>query len=320
MSIKRGDVGGTGDGTLNTIDQIVAQVAAEIRLRTAEAKIDAERAEAAAVDALEYRDQTEQLKNQAADNATMADEAAVSALDASVQADISRAEAEMKAIEAAASAVDAEGFALQAADEANLALQYKNDAAQSADRAELEADRAEDAAAATGLPNPIVPETFLQAKADGSGYQAVDDEQMLNALGIPAGKPTADPAAPVTGSLLSGSMLAAGAIVEHGENANGRYWRWESGLQICLYWDSEPFIAETGTGVAIGFSPTKSVPYPAVFSGTRPIVVPSVRYITGTGTIWGSVPAMSLVNCQIRLYSGGTSEAYVGYVAIGWWK
>lgn len=154
MSIKRGDVGGTGDGTLNTIDQIVAQVAAEIRLRTAEAKLDANRAEAAAVDALEYRDQTEQLKNQAEDRATMADQAAISALDSSVQAGISRAEAEAKAIEAAASAdeaetwaneaaasvVAAENFALQAADEADLALQYKNDAAQSAATAQQIAD------------------------------------------------------------------------------------------------------------------------------------------------------------------------------------
>lgn len=210
---------------------------------------------------------------------------------------------------AAASAVAAGQSAQSAADSAQ----------QAADTLDQSIQEADAILAAAGLPNPIVPNTGLWAAPDGSGYQAVGDEQMLNALGIPAGKPTADPATPITGSLLSGAMLAAGALVEQGENANGSYWRWESGLQVCLYWDSEPFIAEPATGGSIGFSPTKSVSYPAVFA-SRPIAVPAVRYISGTGTIWGSVPAVNFGTCQIRLYSAGTSEAYVGYVALGWWK
>lgn len=137
---------------------------------------------------------------------------------------------------------------------------------------------------------------------------------------FPFGKDTKEPALPIEGDMLSNAMIAAGAIVDYGTNENGSYWRWENGLQVCHYWDSEPFIAEPATGVLIGFSPTKSVPYPAAFFGTRPIVVPAVRYISGSGTIWGSVPQIHFGSCQLRLYSGGTSEAYVGYVAIGWWK
>lgn len=59
------------------------------------------------------------------------------------------------------------------------------------------------------------------------------DEVEAHAAALNLGKDTTIAAEVPSGSLLSGAMLAAGAIVEQGSNANGSYWRWEGGLQMC---------------------------------------------------------------------------------------
>lgn len=81
----------------------------------------------------------------------------------------------------------AEQAAQSASDSATAAATSESIASTAATAAEQAAQRAEDAAADTGLPSPIVPDTFLQAKADGSGYAAVSlvDVQRMVLRGIP---------------------------------------------------------------------------------------------------------------------------------------
>lgn len=76
----------------------------------------------------------------------------------------------------------AEQAAQSASDSATAAATSESIASTAATAAEQAAQRAEDAAAATGLPSPIVPDTFLQAKADGSGYEAKTAQQVADIL------------------------------------------------------------------------------------------------------------------------------------------
>lgn len=76
----------------------------------------------------------------------------------------------------------AEQAAQSASDSATAAATSESIASTAATAAEQAAQRAEEAAADTGLPSPIVPDTFLQAKADGSGYEAKTAGQVADAL------------------------------------------------------------------------------------------------------------------------------------------
>lgn len=171
------------------------------------------------------------------------------------------------------------------------------------------------------LPSPIVPDTGLWAAPDGSGYQAVDDEQMLNALGIPAGKPTADPATPITGSLLSGAMLAAGAIVEQGTNANGSYWRWENGLQVCVVqFTSVSTLVWTASNPS--YSGDYSFSWPAVFSSNPYMVTASRDYQSRSTWVVNRAANTTQGTVVLSTMNPTTAGANPGFTAfaIGFWK
>lgn len=137
------------------------------------------------------------------------------------------------------------------------------------------------------------------------------------------GKPTADPAEAITGSLLSGAMLAAGAIVEMGENANGSYWRWESGLQVCV----SPLLVPEEYG---GFTDRVQAQwtYPAVFHSIPRVLPGRDGSITSPKMVYG-VPAslaITTTSATLRLidaegrFSPGQQYASVFGLAIGAWK
>src|SRR5690606_37860811 len=77
----------------------------------------------------------------------------------------------------------AEQAAQSASASAASAATSASTASAAATAAEQAAQRAEDAAAATGLPSLIVPNTFLQAKADGSGYDGKTPAQVAEVVG-----------------------------------------------------------------------------------------------------------------------------------------
>lgn len=156
MAIKRGDVGGLGTGSLNTIDEIVAQVAAEVRRRSLEAEESAKKSLESEQKAEESADRAEDFATLAENSAILAKQSEDVARDYRLQALDSAEEAATKADEAALSATVSENSAIQSANAAALSLQYRNEAELEADRAEAEADRAEEAAAGVSIPAGVI--------------------------------------------------------------------------------------------------------------------------------------------------------------------
>lgn len=124
-------------------------------------------------------------------------------------------------------------------------------------------------------------------------------------------------------SLLTGLMLAAGAIVKHGSNANGHFYRWKNGLQLCFGAVPVPYSAATilqGTWT-----------YPAGFIAAPIVLVSpqSTANVTPSETEWSpllsSSPGSTSTIIRMRRISGGTSFGTgdvlsAGAVALGRWK
>lgn len=114
---------------------------------------------------------------------------------------------------------------------------------------------------------------------------------------------------------ISSIMLSAGAIVEMGENANGSYWRWESGLQVCV---ASIVFEGSGSGTR-----DKLWVFPAQFNITPEVVTSPT---SGPMVIdkHGSAQAGMDPTIERRLYVAVDSEAAtsvsLGAVAIGLWK
>lgn len=159
--------------------------------------------------------------------------------------------------------------------------------------------------------------------AIGSSNDTIDAE--LTALAdavdtLNLGKDTTLAAESLSGTLLSGAMLAAGAIVEQGSNANGAYWRWESGLQVCRHSMSAASNLTTAHGSVFRTSSTVWN-YPAAFN-----VAPSMSAMEGSGIgfCWGGLGS-SNVEASSGSFSivGGISTAAMPtarLIAIGSWK
>lgn len=122
--------------------------------------------------------------------------------------------------------------------------------------------------------------------------------------------------------LLTPLMIAAGAIVEYGAVENHRYWRFESGLQICVGKHSALATANSASG-SIFYSETISMVFLREFLA-RPIVIPIADKSTaGSSLVWATVsasnPTVSGVGIAI-LGSINTASAIPAYIAIGVWK
>lgn len=77
--------------------------------------------------------------------------------------------------------------------------------------------------------NPVLMEGELGAEIDTGRWKIGDGVNQWNALGY--GTESLESA--ITQLDQEISALEDSRIVEYGENENGHYWRWESGLQIC---------------------------------------------------------------------------------------
>lgn len=182
----------------------------------------------------------------------------------------------------------------------------------------------DDQVADLGLPSSGILGLFLRGL--DKGYEAITAQELADILDehlphtrLQLGKPTADPIAPITGSVLSGAMLAAGAIVETGVNANGNYVRWESGLQACWNYN---FIIHPGTpprepGV---YSATWTFPASFIstsyYAGQTPTSTrPDLRGTTSVG-------GRSASSATIYRYDDSSASVTLdsAVVAIGMWK
>lgn len=172
--------------------------------------------------------------------------------------------------------------------------------------------------------------TYLRRNAGNTAYEAKTPQQVADELdpllplaALNLGKDTTLAAEALSGTLLTGAMLAAGAIVEQGSNANGEYWRWESGLQVCYH-----------NGITLtkgsGFSQATWT-YPAQFSSPPKFHGVSMNMLTadgGTGRTSYSmgtfVPGVADLDVAINLLDGATAQSgdWTGnrVLAIGSWK
>ena len=136
------------------------------------------------------------------------------------------------------------------------------------------------------------------------------------------GKDTTAAAEAVAGSLLSAPMLAAGALVEWGSNANGEYWRWESGLQVCTGTVSLGTVADRARASAVWTFPAAFVPGPTVLGDTVSND-DNAQWVTGGASTSASPTSATMWGGNYRSVFGTTSVAVVilcRCLAIGNWK
>lgn len=107
-----------------------------------------------------------------------------------------------------------------------------------------------------------------------------------------------------------------GAIVEQGTNANGSYWRWESGLQVCV-----ASIVFEGSGAG---TRDKLWVFPAQFNITPTVVTSPIAGPLVIDRHGSSSTAGMDTTIERRLYavvdSAAASGVSLGAVAIGLWK
>ena len=118
-------------------------------------------------------------------------------------------------------------------------------------------------------------------------------------------------------------MLADGAIIEQGSNANGEYTRFANGLQICFATVNVTVSISPDNG-GIGNSTTWSWIFPAQFYTTTNLVALSGGwYMGGVGEGWIQVTANTNSNAGGRIYGRTVVENQnitVQLCAIGRWK
>lgn len=268
------------------------------------------------------------------------------------QAGIATAAAQSSAEDALATAADRVQTGLDrqqtgqdaqaATDQAGIATAKAADASDSALRAEQEADRAEqeagNAAAVVATheakPDPHPQYTTVSEAAAAAPVQSVvgtagdvTAQQIADAVDallplaqLNVGKSTTTPATPASGSLLSGAMLAAGAMVEWGENANGQYWRWESGLQVCTQGKVMQNFVVTPMG-HVYMVPSEVWTFPAAFTS---LLFLDAAEVSGVGYSWGALGQDSANNTSMSYTLMRASPAEyapkVALFALGRWK
>lgn len=111
-----------------------------------------------------------------------------------------------------------------------------------------------------------------------------------------------------------------GALIEYGSNANGRYFRFFGGLQICIGVPGPRTTVVTSSVGNIGyFGAAGSLTYPAGFANEIPVYIPS---LTSIQNYFGLCPYDSEGTLTTTPYTyvwspSSSFSARVGYVAIG---
>ena len=114
--------------------------------------------------------------------------------------------------------------------------------------------------------------------------------------------------------------LADGAIIESGENANGRYVKWADGTMICTaLLTNQTLMFNVSMG---GFYRNNNfnVTYPAAFVG-----IPYIDVCAGVANnlLWSTARAISNTNTELGVFhveSSTLSGINVVYLAVGRWK
>lgn len=158
--------------------------------------------------------------------------------------------------------------------------------------------------------------TDAEADAATDSTRALTPANLAAVLGV--GKNTTTAAEAISGTTLVGAMLSAAALVEYGSNANGKYWRFESGLQICTINDSASIDVTTVSGVLYYGSSTWT--FPAAFSEVPAVSADyfgSAKVLASGGT---SLTTTYYVSYAIAGASYAASVIDRRHLAIGRWK
>lgn len=124
----------------------------------------------------------------------------------------------------------------------------------------------------------------------------------------------------ILGTVSQSGGVPTGAIMESGVNAGGTYYRFASGLQICIATISQSGGSTTAMGSIFGGVTTSGGAFPAAFSAT-PTVLPGgtdnagggwvVMDIYPTSTTWGAY--------STRNYRTAGTSGSIYLMAIGRW-
>jgi len=111
----------------------------------------------------------------------------------------------------------------------------------------------------------------------------------------------------ILGTVSQSGGVPTGAIIERGSNANGSYWRYAGGMQVCLTARK----ARPAAGGALQF------PWPATFSGNPATAVSVIPYFQWE-TVFGHYGEPTAGLCYFN--SAGSEENMAYMLGIGPWS
>lgn len=122
----------------------------------------------------------------------------------------------------------------------------------------------------------------------------------------------------INGTVSQSGGVATGAIAEVGTNANGTYFRFTNGLQVCTFRDTTGQDCNTGVGALFRSSAQFSWTFPIAFlAATVPYAHQNPESLTRWGS--GASPSNTVANFyQIGHTTSGTAIPAT-YIAVGWW-
>ncbi|WP_372356984.1 hypothetical protein ACCP99_08355 [Xanthomonas sp. NCPPB 3443] len=121
--------------------------------------------------------------------------------------------------------------------------------------------------------------------------------------------------ADILGIVSQSGGTATGAVMERGSNANGSYWRFANGMQVCIR-GFGPFNLATGAVYNSG-----TLTFAAAFSGAPQVALHincSFPYYV-TGNCEGGVTATAVAASIRNGYTGAINGIYAGIIAVGSW-
>jgi hypothetical protein len=241
---------------------------------------------------------------------------------------------------AATSEANAATSASSASGSASTALASKNAAATSEANASNSATAAAASAASVNDAN-LVHKTGNETIAGNKTFSGTTAGITKSMVGLGNVDNTADASKPV--STLQASAIAArfgkdnilgtvsqtsgtptGALMEHGTNINGEYWRFAGGLQICIGNIQPGSVGLSANGACfISSAPQGGNALPAVFlAGTTPSFESFLRTDQGVAWLTGAVAGSTTNFPQSYLMSaGGTTltGTRIDMLAVGRW-
>lgn len=109
----------------------------------------------------------------------------------------------------------------------------------------------------------------------------------------------------IVGTVSQSGGVPTGALIEYGSNANGDFWRFAGGLQICNV-RAPALTAATALGQVFS-SDFASLPLPANFaSGNAPFIAGAVQRETGTFAMWLGAATCTTTTITWRLLAAIT--------------